>query len=107
MAPNLHNANHNDAIRNYVMQRDNYRCQWPGCASKHKVEILFLLETSENELLTERFYQNGIMLCAKHMEIVNLHEKTFGPLVYDLIQLVEFESDLNETEKVYKDILKR
>jgi hypothetical protein len=40
------------------------------------------------------------------METVNLHEKTFGPLIYDLIQLVEFEQDLHTTEKVYKNLLK-
>ncbi|MBI2428585.1 MAG: hypothetical protein HYV29_07300 [Ignavibacteriales bacterium] len=35
-----------------------------------------------------------------------LHDKAFGPLVYDLIQLVEFENDLKATEKMYKDLLK-
>ena len=41
------------------------------------------------------------------MDIVNLHDKAFGPLIFDLIQLVEFERDLDRTERTYKDILNK
>ena len=34
-----------------------------------------------------------------------MHDKTFAPLIYDLIQLVEFENELNITEKTFKGLL--
>jgi hypothetical protein len=83
-------------------------CQWPGCGSALNIDVLFLIET-ENSVAggDAPYYKNGVTLCPKHMEIVNLHDKAFGPLIFDLIQLVEFERDLQETEKVYKGILSR
>jgi hypothetical protein len=36
---------------------------------------------------------------------VMMHEKTFAPLIYDLIQLVEFENELILTERTVKGIL--
>lgn len=97
---------HNDGIRKYVLQRDSMCCQWPGCGSNLNVEVLFLIET-ENGSKAAKLYKNGVTLCPKHMEIVNLHETAFGPLIFDLIQLVEFERDLHETEKLYLGILNK
>ena len=99
---------HNNEMRKYVLKRDNMCCQWPGCGSAVNVDVLFLIETENgNSSESSLFYKNGVTLCPKHMEIVNLHDKAFGPLIFDLIQLVEFERDLQETEKVYKEILSR
>ena len=81
-------------------------CQWPGCKSTDKIDVLFLVETDRGETEDIPVYSNGITLCQKHMDTVNLHNKAFGPLIYDLIQLVEFENDLQATEKMYKEILK-
>jgi hypothetical protein len=105
--PTKHDLNHNEALRIYVLERDLHRCQWPGCGMADKVDVLFVLETIGQNEPVSQFYQNGITVCPKHMEIANLHEKMFGPLVYDLIQLVEFESDLKVHEKNYKDILRK
>jgi hypothetical protein len=68
--------------------------------------VLFIVETNDTNEGQRPVYDNGVMLCPKHMEMVNLHGKTFGPLIYDLIRLVEFENDLEETEQIVKDILK-
>lgn len=109
MPPPANNRpSHNDEMRSYVLKRDNKCCQWPGCGSPANVDVLFLIET-ENTMPSQGslFYKNGVTLCPKHMDIVNLHDKAFGPLIFDLIQLVEFERDLQETEKVYKGILSR
>lgn len=105
--PKLNNAEHNDDMRRYVLRRDKNCCQWPGCGSAGDVDVLFLIETEREADAGTAMYKNGITLCPKHMETVNLHDKAFGPLVFDLIQLVEFENDLQATEKMYKEILKR
>jgi hypothetical protein len=105
--PKKNDQTHNEEIRSYVLTRDKHVCQWPGCGNTTKVEVLFLLETDASGRGDSSFYKNGVTLCPKHLELVNLHDKAFGPLIYDLIQLVEFEIDLNQTEKVYKEILKQ
>jgi hypothetical protein len=107
MAPPKKNITiHNEEMRKYVLNRDNKCCQWPGCGTTMGIDVLFLIETENGDTKERsRKYKNGITLCSKHMDIVNLHDKAFGPLVFDLIQLVEFERDLQETEKVYKEIL--
>lgn len=92
-------------LREYVFRRDKNSCQWPGCGVQDGVDVLFILE-DEKEKEGERF-QNGITLCRAHMDIVNLHDKTFGPLMYDLIRLVEFEQNLQDTEQTIKSILSR
>lgn len=106
--PTGNTFSHNDDVRKYVLKRDHLSCQWPGCGSIQNVDVLFLVETEHGQPApTAPVYKNGVTLCPKHMEIVNLHDKAFGPLIFDLIQLVEFERDLVETEKVYKGILNR
>lgn len=107
MAPPYKNSPlHNDEMRKYVLKRDKMCCQWPGCGSTLNIDVLFLIETENgNSPDGSMYYKNGVTLCPKHMEIVNLHDKAFGPLIFDLIQLVEFERDLQETEKVYKELL--
>jgi len=93
------------ALREYVLRRDKKSCQWPGCGVQEEVDVLFIMEDEKGKE-GERF-QNGITLCRTHMDIVNLHDKTFGPLMYDLIRLVEFEQNLKDTEQTIKSILSR
>ncbi|MHB1050316.1 MAG: hypothetical protein ACYC09_09580 [Bacteroidota bacterium] len=104
--PTTYGPEHNDDVRKYVLRRDRNACQWPGCGASMVVDVLFVVETNNGGQKESPYYKNGITLCTKHMEMVNLHEKAFGPLIYDLIQLVEFEQDLHTTEKVYKNLLK-
>lgn len=104
--PTQHGPNFNEELRTYVFQRDKGCCQWPGCGNTYDVEVLFIVETENGGSQSSPFYKNGITFCQKHLDIVNLHDKAFGPLVYDLIQLVEFENDLKATEKMYKDLLR-
>ncbi|MCK9409135.1 MAG: hypothetical protein WCX28_14340 [Bacteriovoracaceae bacterium] len=106
--PTNNKPTHNEEMRKYVLRRDNMCCQWPGCGSTLNIDVLFLIETENGSSTKDSlFYKNGVTLCPKHMEIVNLHDKAFGPLIFDLIQLVEFERDLQETEKVYKELLSK
>jgi hypothetical protein len=105
--PLTYGPNHNEDIRRYVMRRDKMVCQWPGCGDTLKVEVLFLVEENGTPQREKPYYSNGITLCPKHLDVVNLHDKAFGPLVYDLVQLIEFEQDLNTTERIYKDILRQ
>ncbi len=104
--PKLNSSTHNDDIRRYVLERDKSICQWPGCGSTRNIDVLFIVETNNHGESDTPMYKNGITLCSKHMDTVNLHDKAFGPLVFDLIQLVEFENDLQATEKIVKDLLR-
>ncbi|MDD8018546.1 MAG: hypothetical protein PHP42_09255 [Bacteroidota bacterium] len=104
--PKQNGPAHNEEIRHYVMNRDHQTCQWPGCGSNVGADVLFLVETDSEQTSSHTNYKNGVTLCLKHMDMVNLHDKAFGPLIFDLIQLVEFENDLQETERVYKSLLK-
>ncbi len=105
--PNRNIPTHNEDIRTYVLKRDKMSCQWPGCGSALNIDVLFLVETENGRSDEKPYYTNGVTLCPKHMEIVNLHDKAFAPLIFDLIQLVEFENDLQATEKMYKELLSR
>ncbi|MDE3058458.1 MAG: hypothetical protein KGJ59_10930 [Bacteroidota bacterium] len=98
------NNRKNDLLRAYVIQRDRSKCQWPGCGSGEELEVLFIMEDDGTDEQPP-MYQNGVTLCTKHKEVVMLQERMFAPLVFDLIQLVEFEHDLVLTEKTYKEIL--
>ena len=102
--PNTNTPNQNELLRAYVLERDHLRCQWPGCGVHTAPEVLFIVENGLNQENGQR-YQNGVTLCRKHMDMVMMHEKTFAPLIFDLIQLVEFENELSITERTVKGIL--
>ena len=105
MPPPLSNSpNQNELLRAYVLERDRMRCQWPGCGATDAAEVLFIVENGQKEENGQR-YQNGVTMCRKHLDTVMMHEKTFAPLIYDLIQLVEFENELTITERTVKGIL--
>ena len=104
--PQKHGPHFTEDLRRYVMKRDRMCCQWPGCGSTVNVEVLFIVEKNGKVKKGNTYYSNGVLLCAKHMDLANLHDKAFGPLIFDLIQLVEFENDLQENERTYKEILK-
>jgi hypothetical protein len=97
-SPSTHIPNQNELLRAYILERDHLRCQWPGCGAATATEVLFIVENGKNE-------ENGVTLCRKHLDTVMMHEKTFAPLIYDLIQLVEFENELTLTERTVKGIL--
>jgi hypothetical protein len=99
------NANNQmNELKAIILQRDRSRCQWPGCGVREEIDVLFIVESVPGGGEAGVF-ENGITLCRQHMDIVNLHEKTFGPLIYDLIRLVEFESELREAERTIKGFL--
>ena len=102
--PNTNSPNQNEVLRAYVLERDRLRCQWPGCGLHTNPEVLFIVENGSNQE-NGQHYQNGVTLCRTHLDMVMLHEKTFAPLIYDLIQLVEFENELIVTERTVKGIL--
>lgn len=102
--PNTNGPNQNELLRSYVLERDHLRCQWPGCGATTAPEVLFIMENGLNQENGQQ-YQNGVTLCRKHLDMVMMHEKIFAPLVYDLIQLVEFENELIIAERTVKGIL--
>lgn len=102
--PRTNSSNQNELLRAYVLERDRLRCQWPGCGAAEAPEVLFIVENGQNQENGQQ-YQNGVTLCRKHLDTVMMHDKTFAPLIYDLIQLVEFENELNITEKTFKGLL--
>lgn len=93
----------NELVRAYVLARDKHRCQWPGCGDANDIQVLLVKERNGKE--NDGQFDNGITFCRRHIDMVMLDDKTFAPLVFDLLQLVEFENDLRLTERTYKGLL--
>ena len=57
--------------RNYVLKRDNHRCQWEGCNSTEKLQVHHIHKYATHLDLRYNTY-NGITLCN------HCHRKTYG-----------------------------
>lgn len=95
-----------EEIRQHVLERDRRKCQWPGCTGGRRVEVLFIAYTDSNVRKVKRF-DNGILVCKKHRELVFLDELLFAPFLADLIRLVEFEQDIARIEKYVRKIARQ
>ncbi len=95
-----------EEVRRQVLERDRGRCQWPGCIWSGKVEVLFIVQTDRNIRKVKQF-DNGILVCKKHTELVFLDELLFAPFLADLIKLVEFERNIEQIEKYVQKIARQ
>ena len=62
--------------RQEVYSRDNYRCQWPGCESKLKLNAHHIKKWSEYPGL-RYLTANGITLCKKHHDMIKNMESDY------------------------------
>ncbi len=80
-------------IKEYVLNRDRRKCQFPGCESADEIGVLFLAYQEDPQRKSMR-YENGVTVCQRHKELISLHEELFLPLITSLIQLIEYEKEL-------------
>ena len=70
--------------RKSVYSRDRYRCRFPGCVSKSRLNAHHIRRWADNPLL--RFdVSNGITLCRYHHDIVTGKESEYEQLFLNLI----------------------
>jgi hypothetical protein len=69
-------------VRQVILERDGYRCRWPGCNATTWLEINHIIPTSEGGDTTA---ENGITLCRKHHRGIARREGDFVELFSALI----------------------
>lgn len=62
--------------RNYCLERDDHKCQFPGCDAKSKLQIHHIKTFARNPALRTNKY-NGITLCAKCHRAIFSKEKAY------------------------------
>lgn len=82
------NRNYHDPVykkwRYDVYKRDNFKCQWPNCAFKKKLQAHHIYKWSEYPGL--RFaIDNGISLCKIHHEMIKNQEDLYIPIFNKII----------------------
>jgi len=81
---NYHDKNYKD-WRKKVYERDKYKCQWPGCRYKSRLNAHHIRKWADCETL--RFVvANGITLCYKHHKMVKGHEDDYVLLFLKILQ---------------------
>ena len=70
--------------RTNVYKRDNFKCQWPNCNMKQKLNAHHIKNWAEFPGL--RFVvQNGISLCRYHHDMIKGMEETYAPTFMRII----------------------
>ena len=81
---NYHDKNYKD-WRKKVYARDKYKCQWPGCTYKTRLNAHHIHKWASYEAL--RFnINNGITLCVFHHKLVKNHEEDYVLLFLQILQ---------------------
>jgi predicted restriction endonuclease len=73
-----------DEWRKNVKERDGYKCQFPGCKDKKRLEAHHILPWSEYPTLRYNI-QNGITLCRRHHNMVKGREHQFIKIFQDIL----------------------
>lgn len=64
--------------RNSVYKRDHYKCQWPNCNLKYRLNAHHIKNWADFPGL--RFViDNGLTLCRYHHDMIKGQEETFAP----------------------------
>ncbi len=70
--------------RKTVKKRDRYKCQFPGCRAKTKLQAHHVIRWADN--ITKRYdITNGITLCKNHHKLVTGNEAAYVALFTDII----------------------
>lgn len=83
--------------REDIKKRDNYQCQWPGCCSRHRIQVHHI-KTWASYPGMRYVTANGITLCAK------CHDSVKGKEVdYETFFLKILEWQMLDKIKKYND----
>jgi len=82
------NRNYNDPLykkwRYQVYKRDNFKCQWPNCTFKKKLNAHHIYKWSD--FPGSRFdVNNGICLCKIHHDMVKNKEDIYAPVFIKIL----------------------
>ena len=72
--------------RSLVYKRDKYKCQWPGCSMKRRLNAHHI-RTWANFPGLRYLVENGITLCYQHHKMIknmeNIYESVFQKIVLE------------------------
>jgi len=82
------NRNYNDPQykkwRLEVYKRDSFKCQWPNCAFKKKINAHHIYKWADFPAL--RFNKdNGISLCKIHHDMIKNQEELYAPIFIKIL----------------------
>lgn len=70
--------------RKQVYDRDHYKCQWPGCNLKRKLNAHHIKKWSDYPGL--RFHiDNGITLCKYHHQLIKNNEENYEQFFFKIV----------------------
>lgn len=84
-----HKRDYNDPIykswRVAVFKRDGFKCQFPGCKCKTKLNAHHIIRWADAP--TMRFVvTNGITLCRSHHKMIEGHENSYMQLFNSIVE---------------------
>ena len=71
-------------FRRAVLKRDRYKCQFPQCGSRLKLQVHHIIKWASNFLLRFKV-GNGITLCRKHHDKIKGKEGCYVELFLTII----------------------
>lgn len=70
--------------RKTVYERDNYKCRWPNCTFKHKINAHHIKRWADYPSL--RFnINNGITLCKYHHDLIKNMEELYEAVFFKIL----------------------
>lgn len=71
--------------RKSVYERDKYKCQWPGCSTKKRLNAHHIKTWAEYPAL--RFVvDNGITLCYLHHKMIKNMESLYESVFFNIVK---------------------
>jgi len=71
--------------RKDIRKRDRYKCQWPGCASKKRLEVHHIKRWADNPALRYSI-NNGITLCRSCHRRIKGNEEHYELFLLKILQ---------------------
>ncbi len=86
--------------REDIKKRDNYQCQWPGCLSRHYIQVHHI-KTWANYPGMRFVAANGITLCRKCHDSVKGKEDDYVPFFLKILewQMLDKIKEFNKQRK--------
>lgn len=72
-------------LRRKVMTRDRYKCQFPGCAKKNRLQVHHIVRWCDAPSLRYNV-QNCICLCQAHHKRITGYESVYSPMLKEIVR---------------------
>lgn len=70
--------------RNAVLRRDRYKCRWPNCKCRQKLQVHHIARWADYPMLRYEV-TNGVTLCKEHHKLVNQNEEIYAQMLIIII----------------------